>query len=164
MVADPPVIDEAAGRGTVTFEIHETPRIKIKDIVFVNATLPQKSLRKVFKTRRHWMFSWLTGTGVLKEDEFDDDQDHLVEYYQSKGYIDFAIKDVQYDHPSPKWMVIRVIVSEGKRYRVGTLDIKGNHIYSTNDFIKGVKMDRKLMKLKLTPGAVFTPSGFQRRP
>jgi outer membrane protein insertion porin family len=160
VTAEPPVIDEAAGRGTVTFVIHETPRIKIKDIVFVNATFPQKQLRKVFKTRRHWMFSWLTGSGVLKEDDFDDDMDKLVEYYQNKGYIDFAIKDIQYDHPSPKWMVIRVIVSEGKLYKVGTLDIKGNHIYSTNDFINGVRIDRKLMKLKLTPGATFTPADF----
>ncbi len=160
VVADPPVIDEAAGRGTVTFEIHETPKIKIRDVVFVNATLPPKALRKVLKTRRRWMFSWLTGSGVLKEDDFDDDQDKLVEYYQNKGYIDFAIKDVQYDHPSPKWMVIRIIVSEGQRYKVGTLDIKGDHIYTTNDFLNGVKIDRKLMKLKLTPGATFTPADF----
>ncbi|HUD83063.1 MAG TPA: outer membrane protein assembly factor BamA, partial [Candidatus Saccharimonadales bacterium] len=160
VTAEPPVIDEAAGRGTVTFVIHETPRIKIKDIVFVNATFPRKQLRKVFKTRRHWMFSWLTGSGVLKEDDFDDDLDKLVEYYQNKGYIDFAVKDIQYDHPSPKWMVIRVIVSEGKLYKVGTLDIKGNHIYSTNDFINGVRIDRKLMKLKLTSGATFTPADF----
>jgi outer membrane protein insertion porin family len=160
VIAEPPVINEAAGRGTVTFVIHETPRIKIRDIVFVNATLPQKQLRKVLKTRRHWMFSWLTGSGVLKDDDFDDDQDKLVEYYQNKGYIDFAIKDIQYDHPSPKWMVIRIIVSEGKRYKVGTLEIKGNHLYSTNDFVNGVKIDRKLMKLKSIPGSTFTPADF----
>ncbi|HUD48996.1 MAG TPA: outer membrane protein assembly factor BamA [Candidatus Baltobacteraceae bacterium] len=160
VTAEPPVIDEAAGRGTVTFMIHETPRIRIRDIVFVNATLPQKQLRKVLKTRRHWMFSWLTGSGVLKDDDFDDDQDKLVEYFQNKGYIDFAIKDIQYDHPTPKWMIIRIIVSEGKLYKVGTLDIRGNHVYSTNEFINGVKMDRKLMKLKLTPGATFTPADF----
>ncbi len=160
VTAEPPVINEGAGRGTVTFVIHETPRVKIRDIVFVNATLPQKQLRKVLKTRRHWMFSWLTGSGVLKEDDFDDDQDKLVEYYQNKGYIDFAIKDIQYDHPSPKWMVIRIIVSEGKLYKVGTLDIKGNHVYSTNEFINGVKIDRKVMKLKSTPGATFTPADF----
>jgi outer membrane protein insertion porin family len=160
VVGEPPVINEAAGQGTVTFVIHETPRIKIKDIVFVNATFPQKQLRKVLKTRRHWMFSWLTGSGVLKEDDFEEDQDKLVEFYQNKGYIDFAIKDIQYDHPNPKWMIIRIIVSEGKLYKVGTLDIKGNHIYSTNDFINGVKIDRANMKLKLTPGATFTPADF----
>ncbi len=160
VTAEPPDIDEAPGRGTVTFVIQDPPKIKIKDIIFINATLPQKQLRKVLKTRRHWMFSWLSGSGVLKEDDFEDDQDKLVEYYQNKGYIDFAIKDIQYEHLGPKWMVIRIIVSEGKLYKVGTLDIKGNHVFSTNDLINGVKIDHKLMKLKLTPGATFTPADF----
>ncbi len=48
--AQPPVIDEAAGRGTVTIVINETPKVKIKDIIFVNATaFTQRQLRKVLK-------------------------------------------------------------------------------------------------------------------
>jgi outer membrane protein insertion porin family len=161
VVAEPPVIDEMAGRGTVTFQVHETPKVKIKDIVFVNAhAFPQKKLRKVLKTRRRWMFSWLTGTGVLKEDEFEDDKESLLEYYQNDGYIDFAIQDIKFDNISPTWMIIRFILSEGRQYKVGTLDIKGNKIFSTNDFIKGVKIDQARLKLKLTPGEIFKPSAF----
>ncbi|HEY3915955.1 MAG TPA: outer membrane protein assembly factor BamA [Verrucomicrobiae bacterium] len=160
VVADPPIIDEEAGRGSVTFEIHETPKVKIKDIVFVNTTLPQKQLRHVLKTRRHWMFSWLTGSGVLKEDDFDDDKDKLTEFFQNKGYIDFAIQDIKYDMISPKWMVIRIIVSQGQQYRVGTLDIKGNKLYTTNELIHGVKVAGKVTKLKMVPGAIFTPTEF----
>ncbi|HEX3719862.1 MAG TPA: outer membrane protein assembly factor BamA [Verrucomicrobiae bacterium] len=160
VIAEPPVIDEAAGRGSVTFEIHETPKIKIKDVIFVNTTLPQKQLRKVLKTRRHWMFSWLTGSGVLKEDDFDEDKDKLTEYFQNKGYIDFSINDIKFDLKSPKWMVIRIIVSQGQQYKVGTLDIKGNKLFTTNELIHGVRIAGKIMKLKLTPGATFTPTDF----
>jgi outer membrane protein insertion porin family len=162
VTALPPVIDEAEGRGTATIVINETPKIKIKDIIFVNATAAtQKQLRKVFKkTRRRWMFSWLTGSGVLKEDEFQDDKDALVEFYQNKGYIDFAIKDVKFEDISPNWMVIRIVVSEGRLYKVGTLDIKGNTVFTTNDFIKGVRINKMLMRLKLVPGAIFKPSDF----
>jgi outer membrane protein insertion porin family len=159
--AQAPIINEAAGRGTVTFEIHETPKVRIRDVVFVNArAFPQKELRHVLKTRRHWMFSWLTGTGVLKEDEFEDDKEKLIEFYQNKGYIDFAIQDVKFDYITPTRMVVRFIVSEGKQYKVGILDIKGNKVFTTNDFIKGLKIDKQLMKLKLTPGATFTPENF----
>jgi outer membrane protein insertion porin family len=97
---------------------------------------------------------------VRKEDEFEDDKDKLVEFYQGKGYIDFTIQDIKFDYVTPKRMVIRFIVSEGKQYRVGVLDITGNKLYTTNEFIKGVKVDRQVMKLKLTPGAVFTPGDF----
>jgi outer membrane protein insertion porin family len=162
VTAESPVIDEAAGHGTATILIHETPKIKIKDVIFVNATAAtQKQLRKVLKkTRRRWMFSWLTGSGVLKEDDFEIDKDSLVEYYQSLGYIDFAIQDIKFDYINPKWMIIRIIVSEGRQYKVGTVDIKGNTLFSSNDFIHGVKINRTLMRLKLVPGAIFKPSQF----
>jgi outer membrane protein insertion porin family len=162
VTAEPPVIDEAAGHGTATILIHETPKIKIKNVVFVNATAgTQRELRHVFKkTRRRWMFSWLTGSGVLKEDEFETDKEGLVEFYQNKGYIDFAIQDIKFDYINPKWMILRVILSEGKQYKVGTLDIKGNTIFTTNDFIQGLKINHVLMHLKLVPGAIFKPSQF----
>ena len=143
--------------------IHETPKIKIKDVVFVNAhAFTQKQLRKAIKTRRRWMFSWLTGSGVLKEDQFEDDKDALVEYYQNDGYIDFAIQDVKFDYVTPTRMIIRFIVSEGRKYKVGALDIKGNKIFTTNDFIKGVTVAKVPMKLELTPGKIFKPAAFTK--
>jgi outer membrane protein insertion porin family len=157
----PPAIDEQAGRGTVTFDIHESPKAKIKDVVFVNAShIKQKTLRHVLKTRRRWMFSWLTGSGVLKEDEFEDDQTKLVEFYQNEGYIDFAIQDIKFDYVKPGWMILRITVSEGRQYKVGTLDITGNHLFSTNDFLKGQTIDQKLLKLQMTPGKIFKPAAF----
>ena len=39
------------------------PKVKIERVDFVGAeAFPQKKLRKVIKTRRHWMFSWMTGS------------------------------------------------------------------------------------------------------
>ena len=163
VVAQPPVIDELAGRGSVTFLIHETPKVRIKDVVFVNASaFKQKQLRKAIKTRRRWMFSWLTGSGVLKEDEFEDDKDTLVEFYQNDGYIDFAIQDIKFDYVTPAKMNIRFIVSEGRQYKVGSLDIKGNTLFSTNDFLKGVSSGTGRMKLEMTPGKIFKPAAFTR--
>ncbi len=163
VVVQPPVIDEVAGRGSVTFLIHETPKVRIKDVIFVNASaFTQKQLRKAIKTRRRWMFSWLTGSGVLKEDDFADDKDTLVEFYQNDGYIDFAIQDIKFDYITPTRMVIRFIVSQGRQYKVGALDIKGNTLFSTNDFLKGVVVGATRMKLDLTPGKIFKPAAFTR--
>ena len=59
--------DEAAGRASVTFQIVESKKIKVTRVEFVGAAaFPQKELRKQIKTREHWMFSWLTGSGVFK--------------------------------------------------------------------------------------------------
>jgi outer membrane protein insertion porin family len=150
-------IDENAGRGKVTFEIEETPRVKIDRVDFVGAeAFTQRKLRKSIKTRRRWMFSWLTGTGVLKDDEFADDKDRLAEFYRNEGYIDFEIKDIQFDYIDPRRMIIRFFVSEGRQYRVGGVDIKGNELFPAEDIIKG---DRLSTGLQMGVGSVFTPKG-----
>jgi outer membrane protein insertion porin family len=160
--AKPPSIDELAGRATVTIEVHETPKIRLVDVVFDGASaFPQSKLRHVFKnTRRHWMFSWITGSGVLKKEEFKDDQDLMIEFYQNEGYIDFAIQDIKYEYPTPNKMIIHVVISEGRQYKVGKLTITGNTIFGTNDFIKGTNIDGRLLKLTSIPGAIFKPTGF----
>ena len=111
---EPKIDNEAAGRGSVTFEIAEAPKVKINDVEFIGAkAFSQKKLRKVLKTRRWWMFSWITGTGVLKDEQFQEDKEKLADFYRNEGYIDFEIKDIKYDYISPKKMIIRFIVSEG---------------------------------------------------
>lgn len=158
----PPVIDEAAGRGSVTFEIVEAPKVKIDDVEFVGAKeFKQKKLRKVIKTRRWWMFSWITGSGKLKDEQFQEDKQRLLEFYQNEGYIDFEIQDVKFDYLTPKKMVIRFIVSEGQQYKVGSVEIKGNEQFASEDILKGIVSQGKRVAPKMVAGEVFTPKGLQ---
>ncbi|HEY3931958.1 MAG TPA: outer membrane protein assembly factor BamA [Verrucomicrobiae bacterium] len=165
-------IDESAGRGGVTFEIVESPKVKIHDIVFVGASaFSQKELRKQIKTKRHWMWSWLTGNGVFKQDEFDDDRDALSTFYRNHGYLDFEIKDIKLDYPKTNIMVIRYFVFEGRQYKVGSVKFTGNKIFSDEDIHKGLQYvhDYEHLKGRLGPhglpmdsGDVFTPDGLSQ--
>src|SRR5579863_5082365 len=59
-------LDQAAGRAGVLFRVSETPKVKIVDVQFEGAqAFTQKKLRGLLKTKRHWMFSWLTKGGVF---------------------------------------------------------------------------------------------------
>lgn len=137
-------IDENAGRGTATLEIKENPKYRIVDVVFAGAkAFPQKKLRKVIKTRRHWMFSWITGSGVLKEDQLEDDKEKLAEFYRDNGYIDFELKDVKYEHPSPNRMIVKFEVFEGSPYKVGAVTFKGTTLLPTNAVQPGYKSPAK---------------------
>jgi len=134
-------MDEAAGRASVTFQIVEGRKIKIEQVDFIGASaFPLKELRKQIKTKRHWMFSWLTGSGVFKQEEFDDDKDTLTEFYRSRGYLDFAIKDVKLVYPTPDTMEIQYYVSEGRQYKVGAITFTGVKLLDTN----AVRSDYKL--------------------
>jgi outer membrane protein insertion porin family len=157
----PYAIDEAAGRASVTIEVKETEKVRVVDIVFDGAQAKtQKALRKVLKTRRHWMFSWLTGSGVLKQDEFTDDMQRLTEFYQNDGYVDFSIQDRKFQYLAPNRMIIHIVISEGRQYKVGAVTFTGNTLFSTNDFIKGKVIGGKLMILTNAPGAIFKPDAF----
>jgi outer membrane protein insertion porin family len=148
-------IDAEAGRGKVTFEIAETPKIKIERVDFVGAqAFPQKRLRKVIKTRARWMFSWLTGSGVLKDEQFDDDKDKLAEFYRDDGYVDFEIKDVKFDYPDPGHMIIRFFISEGQQYKVGSIQFKGNQLFSAEEISKG---DKSSKGIQMKVGTNFSP-------
>ncbi len=159
--------NEAAGRSGVTFEITESPKVKIHDIQFTGVSaFPQKKLAKVIKTRKRWMFSWITGSGVLKDDQFEDDKEKLADFYREAGYIDFEIKDIKFDYVTPARMDIVFTLYEGKLYKVGTVTIKGNTLFSTEDIVKGLQEmhDYKRSKAKLGPkglemdaGTTFTP-------
>jgi outer membrane protein insertion porin family len=146
--------NEETGLATVTFEITESPKIKIADVYFEGAyAFTQRKLRKQLKTRRHWMFSWLTGTGVLKDEQLEEDRERLAEFYRDAGYIDFELKDVRYLYSTPRKVVVDFVISEGARYRVGAIDFKGVTLFNTNDLIK---------RLKMPVGSIFTPKGLYK--
>jgi len=165
-------VDESAGRGTATFHITETLKVKIVKIEFVGAAaFSQKELRKQLKTRQRWMFSWLTGSDLYKEDQFEDDKDALTQFYRSHGYLDFEIKDVRMEHPTPKTMDIRFFVFEGRQYKVGSVKFTGNQIFNDAAVYNGLKyvhdFERERGKvgphgLPMDTGDVFTPQGFDK--
>jgi outer membrane protein insertion porin family len=117
------------------------------------------------------MFSWITGSGVLKDEQFQEDKEKLADFYRNEGYIDFEIKDVKYDYITPKKMIIRFIVSEGNQYHVGSVELKGNQKFPTEEIMKGIISEGKRHQPRMLPGApktkenpkgdIFTPKGLQ---
>lgn len=165
-------IEEQTGHGTVTFDIQESPKVKIKDVEFIGAThFPQKELRKELKTKRRWAFSWLTGSGYFQEDQFDGDRDRLDDFYRNHGYLDFEIKDVKLDRPTTNTMIVKYYVDEGKQYKVGNVQITGSKIFTDAQILQGLRAthDFEHSKAKLgthdlpmDSGDVFTPDGLTK--
>lgn len=147
-------IDENNGRGSAVFEITESPKIKIEKVEFPGASaFTEKKLRKQVKTRNRWWMSWLTGSGVYKEDQLLEDKERLAEFYRGQGHIDFELKQVETEFPSTNKMVLRFHVFEGQQYKVGAVNFKGTTMFPTN------KVDTVF---KLKPGAVFVPSQMRK--
>lgn len=165
-------IDELTGHGIVTFQIEESPKVKIKDVEFIGADhFKQSTLRKELKTKRRWAFSWLTGSGYFQQDDFDGDHDLLTDYYHNHGYLDFEIKDVKLDRPTTNTMYVKYYVDEGRQYKVGNVKIDGSKIFTDPEILSGLhgvhdfehsKDKLGVHGLPMDTGDVFTPDGLTK--
>ncbi len=162
-------IDENGGTGSARFEIKESPRIKIVKVEFTGAqAFSERKLRKVIKTRKRWLFSWITSSGRLKDDQLQEDKEKLAEFYRERGYIDFDLKDLKVENVSPRSIIVRFVIYEGKPYKVGSVKFTGNKLFSEADILRGLQSLKafKGTKGKLGPhglemdvGDTFTPKG-----
>ena len=144
--------NRSTGFGNVTFKVREGARVRIGAINFVgNDHIKAKRLRKEMETKKWQPFSWLTGSGRLKDDEFDDDLGKLRDYYKEEGYLDVEIAEdkITFDYPKPVRLVITIRVNEGRRYSIGDISFNGNKVYAEK-LLRLVPRQRK--------GMIFRPS------
>jgi len=140
------------GFATVTFQISEGRKFKIKSLQFAgNENLKRRKLKRAMDTKRWSFFSVFTGKGRFDRDVFEDDLESLKDVYREEGFLDIEVDPtkVQFSYPSENRMRIDIAVEEGKQYRIGNIDFVGNEIYEDSVL--------QLM-LRSTPGSVYRPA------
>lgn len=144
--------DTIGGFGTVTFRIREGNKVKISNIRFTgNDHIKANRLKGVMDTKKWWMFSWLSGSGRFKDDQFEDDLDKLRDYYREAGFLDVDIAQdkVVFDYVTPEKLVLVVHVDEGRQYHIGDITFTGNNLFTSQLLGRVVRMKKSF---------VFVPS------
>jgi outer membrane protein insertion porin family len=149
--------NEEFGRSVVTFIVSEGDRAFVTAVDFVgNDHLTSKELRKIMKTRKKNLLSFINKSGLFKEDDFKTDLDNLRTYYNSKGYIDMEVKDVHYDYPSKGTMKVTITVFEGIQYTVGKINFTGNTIFTNQE----LRTYRGYQNVRMSEGMVYAPRAY----
>ncbi len=131
----PKITYPSQGKARVTFDISEGKKIYIKEIRFRgNKTFDSDELEDVMQTQTHGMFSWLTDSGLLDMDKLKQDAGRIVAFYNNHGFLDVKISDPIITQDK-EWLYITFDIDEGPRYRVGTIDFKGDLIADKQTFI-----------------------------
>jgi outer membrane protein insertion porin family len=117
----------------LTFRIEEGHRLAISGIrVNGNSRLASGEIVGAMKTRPEGFFWWRRG--AFDEDNYAGDLgERIPELYAKRGFIDFQIaKDtVIIDRTLGKGLV-ELTVDEGARYRVGSFEVIGNKLFSSD--------------------------------
>jgi outer membrane protein insertion porin family len=142
-----------------TFNIKKGKRIRIGNINFygVEATKKGKLYRSMKETKRNNFWALFKPSKFIKK-EYEADKSNLIAYYNSIGNRDaIIVKDSVYfiQKKNRKVLQIDVHVAEGNTYHFGSINFKGNTIYSDKilhqiiGIEKGAIYDKNLFTTRL---------------
>ncbi len=113
----------------VYYFIREHHKVVIRSIRFLgNKAVSSKMLERLLQnTRTGGFFSFLTSSGTFKQDKFEEDLKMVRAYYYDKGYVNVRIGEPVISlSPDKRNMYITIPIREGKRYKLGKIDIRGD--------------------------------------
>ncbi|MEK6582688.1 MAG: outer membrane protein assembly factor BamA [Nitrospirota bacterium] len=126
---------------SLTYQIEEGPKVKIKDIILEgNKAMSTKEIKKVMKTDTWWLFSFMTSSGYYKKDEMNSDLGKIRDLYFNNGYIKVAVTDPKIQLSADKeGMTITILISEGDQFSISSIGIEGNKAFSEDELRKKIK-------------------------
>ena len=131
----------------VTFHMDEGPKVKIRSVDFVgNKAMSDGMLKRKMKDNKErpgiqdafhlpqWFMSVIGDKGTYQEPKFEDDAQKIIEFYRDSGYIraNVGVPDLKVitdsDDKKTRWVELKIPITEGPRYKVGTFEIAGNTV------------------------------------
>ncbi len=147
----------------VTFLIDKKNKVKIGKINFTgNEQFKDRRLRKTFKKTHQKSINFFKGT-KLNENDYADDKELLIDFYNSKGYRNATIVRDSIYPINEKRLGIDIDLSEGNKYYIRNVSWVGNSVHETEELQRmfavkrGDTYDKKSMHKRLGIGKETDP-------
>ena len=147
----------------VTFDIDRGPKVRVGAINFEgNDSFEDKRLRRTFKKTHQKSILFFQNRKLLK-DEYENDKELLLDFYNSRGYRNATILSDSIYYIDDETLGIDIKVSEGNKYYVRNINWVGNSVYTTEQLstMFGVQpgdvYDKKSMHKRLGIGKEMNP-------
>ena len=147
----------------VTFDIDRGPKVRVGAINFEgNDSFEDKRLRRTFKKTHQKSILFFQNRKLLK-DEYENDKELLLDFYNSRGYRNATILSDSIYYIDDETLGIDIKVSEGNKYYIRNINWVGNSVYTTEQLstMFGVQpgdvYDKKSMHKRLGIGKEMNP-------
>ncbi|MBO5875012.1 MAG: outer membrane protein assembly factor BamA [Alistipes sp.] len=147
----------------VTFVIDKKNRVKVGEINFDgNDNFTDKRLRRTFK-KIHQRSILFWQNRKLKEAEYAEDKDLLLDFYNSQGYRNATIVSDSIYRIDERNLGINIRLAEGNKYYIRNVTWIGNSVFPTEQLSnmfsvsKGDTYDKKSMHKRLGIGKEMNP-------
>jgi len=145
-------VNPATNKANIEFSVIEGQKVRIKDIIIQgNQSFGAGRILKLLKTKRAWFFN----AGVLKEDVLKEDSERIKSFYQNQGYVNVALShEVKTDPQKPYLLLIYFNIQEGRKYLVGSVNLKGNQKVTEKEILSQLS--------NILPGKVFSQEAMKK--
>jgi outer membrane protein insertion porin family len=149
---------EPAGEGRVRLKavVDEGEKYKLVQIAFSGVkALDEEELRGEMKTASWTIFSWLSSTaGLYQQELLQEDRQRLISYYQDRGYLEVKVGEPEVAvNDTARTVRVTIPIVEGVQYRLGSIAQQGDDLLTLAEIKQYVG---------LTEGDVFRRSAFAR--
>ena len=129
-------------RVNLNFSVVEGDVAKIKDIRIVgNKVVSESTLRDLFDLDTGGWMSWYTKSNRYSRAKLNADLESLRSYYLTRGYLEFRIDSTQVAiSPDKQDMSMTINITEGNRFVVSSVVLKGEYLGKENEFKSLVAM------------------------
>jgi outer membrane protein insertion porin family len=129
-------------RVNLTFTVVEGEVAKIKSLRIVGSkAFSDSTLRSQFDLDTTGFMSWYTKSDRYTRTKFNADLETLRSYYLTRGYLEFKIDSTQVAlSPDKQKVDITITVTEGLRYVVASVDLRGNYLAKDDEFKSLIKI------------------------
>lgn len=121
----PRIIQRSDNRVDLVFEIFEGGLTEVERISFVgNRAFGESRLRRVLETKQAGILRAVIGRDTFIADRVAFDQQVLADFYQSRGYVDFQVQNVDVSLTRERdAYLITFNVQEGQQFEFGNLSV-----------------------------------------
>lgn len=129
---------------SLTYVIDEGEKVHITKLEFLgNEVYSDKKLKKLIKTNKKGMFSFITNSGVLEQNKLDYDVYQLTNFYHNEGYIQAQIGDPEVTYDKEEGLTVAFTIDESNRYKVGDVHIVGDLIKAEEELLEKINLNKQ---------------------
>jgi outer membrane protein insertion porin family len=116
----------------LSFSVVEGAQVAVKEVRFTgNQAVSSQALKGQAGIKEAGLFQ----SGAFQESKLEEGKRAIVDYYQSRGYVDAAVVDVIRNYEKdPKsgrtWLILTFAIKEGLQWTFGGISFDGNQIFS----------------------------------
>ncbi len=127
----------------IEYNIEEGKKLQIREITFVgNSAFSTSKLKGLMGTSEKGLFSWLTSSGDLNQENLSQDAAKLTAFYHNNGYVQARVGEPKIEFEEDG-IVITIRIDEGSRFKVGKVSMAGDLIIPQEQMLERLKISEE---------------------